>query len=242
MSFSYEHPVLTKEDLLKEKKPAFQTQRTNLTHKATNPEYKYIERDAVSYSVADRIEDNDELRLVLFGTKQSEVLLEHVEKVHVAEKSVCFHGEAADWVKHRVVDTRRSSKQKPAFTAYISPDTSYEAGQIYKFTKVKLNVRRMYNPKDGKATIPSDGNYAVTWHILTDGGNAVYPWLKVNNSYEGIAACDARGSKGIRMACGNLVVLPLKKGDKIWIEEWTSNTRTRKNVQSGYSSFSAWKI
>ncbi|CAG2219608.1 unnamed protein product [Mytilus edulis] len=49
----------------------FQTQRTNLTHKATNPEYKYIERDAVSYSVADRIEDNDELRLVLFGTKQS---------------------------------------------------------------------------------------------------------------------------------------------------------------------------
>ncbi|XP_076105725.1 uncharacterized protein LOC143074061 [Mytilus galloprovincialis] len=71
MSFSYEHPVLTKEDLLKEKKPAFQTQRTNLTHKATNSEYKYIERDAVSYSVADKIEDNDELRLVLFGTKQS---------------------------------------------------------------------------------------------------------------------------------------------------------------------------
>ncbi|XP_076107686.1 uncharacterized protein LOC143075963 isoform X1 [Mytilus galloprovincialis] len=71
MSFSYEHPVLRKEDLLKEKKPAFQTQRTNLTHKATNPEYKYIERDAISYSVADRIEDTDELRLVLFGTKQS---------------------------------------------------------------------------------------------------------------------------------------------------------------------------
>ncbi|CAC5386681.1 unnamed protein product [Mytilus coruscus] len=172
----------------------------------------------------------------------SGILLEQVEKVHVSEKSVCFHGSAADWVKHKVLDTSNSGKPKPAFTTSIAKDTSFEAGQIYKFTNVKLNVRSMYNPNDGKATIPSNGNYAISWHILSDGGYAVYPWLKVNNNYQGHTACDARGSNGVRMSCGNLVVLPLKKGDKIWIEEWTSNTSGRKNVQGGYSSFSAWQI
>ncbi|XP_052073218.1 uncharacterized protein LOC127711260 [Mytilus californianus] len=168
-----------------------------------------------------------------------------VEKVHVAEKSVCFHGSAADWVKHNSengADTSSSGKSKPAFSALTARDTSFEAGQIYKFTSIKLNVRSMYNPIDGKATIPSNGNYAISWHILSNGGYAVYPYLKVNNKYQGYTACDARGSNGVRMSCGNLVVLPLKKGDKIWIEESTSNTSGRKNVQGGFSSFSAWKI
>lgn len=73
----------------------------------------------------------------------------------------------------------------------------------------------MYNPDEVKATIPSDGNYVVKWHVLSNGGYAVYPWLKVNDSYQGYTACDARGSSGVRMSCGNLVVLQLKKGDKI---------------------------
>ncbi|VDI25843.1 Hypothetical predicted protein [Mytilus galloprovincialis] len=166
-----------------------------------------------------------------------------VEKIHVAEKSVCFHGSAADWVKHKTengVDTSSSGKPKPAFSALTARDTSFKAGQTYKFTLVKLNVRSMYNPNDGKATIPSNGK--ISWHILSNGGYAVYPYLKVNNSYQGYTACDSRGSSGVRMSCGNLVVLPLKKGDKIWIEEWTANTRGRKNVQGGFSSFSAWKI
>ncbi|CAC5386692.1 unnamed protein product [Mytilus coruscus] len=154
---------------------------------------------------------------------------------------VCFHGEAADWVKHKVLDSSSSGKSKPAFTAFIAKDTSFEAGQIYKYTNVRLNVKSMYNPNNGKATIPSNGNYAISWHILSNGGYAVYPYLKVNNNYQGYTACDARGSSGVRMACGNLVVFPLKKGDKIWIEELTSNTSRRKNLQAGYLSFSAWK-
>jgi len=87
----------------------------------------------------------------------------------------------------------------------MSRDSSFESGQTYTFGSVTLNIGNMYNPKTGTVQIPSSGNYAVTWHVLTDGGYASYPYLTRNGGYIGIAACDARGSRGVRSACGNII-------------------------------------
>jgi hypothetical protein len=133
------------------------------------------------------------------------------------------------------------TEETPTFSAVIARDTSFSPGQTFLFTNVEVNTNNMYNPSNGIAEIPSDGNYVITWHALTNEGYATYPYLKVNNQYKGQTACDATGSTGVRVACGNTIVLALKKGDRIWIEEWVSNGRST-NVQAHFTSFSAWKL
>jgi hypothetical protein len=100
----------------------------------------------------------------------------------------------------------------------------------------------MYNPSNGIAEIPSDGNYVITWHALTNPGHVTYPFLKVNSQDRGEAGCHAIGTTGVRVACGNTLVLALKKGDRIWIEEEITSTNYNRNVQASYTSFAAWKL
>ena len=134
-----------------------------------------------------------------------------------------------------------TEETRPAFSATISRDTSFKSGQTYTFGSVTLNIGKMYNPKTGIVHIPSSGNYAITWHVLTNGGYATYPYLKRNGGYIGSTACDARGSRGVRSACGNTIIMGLQQGDQLWIEEWIYN-KYQTNVQAGFSSFSAWKL
>ena len=134
------------------------------------------------------------------------------------------------------------TEETPTFSAVIGRDTSFSPGQKFIFTKVNVNTNNMYNPSNGIAEIPYDGNYVITWHALTNPGHVTYPFLKVNSQYRGEAGCHAIGSAGVRAACGNTIVLALKKGDRIWIEEQYDSDNYNRNVQASYTSFAAWKL
>ena len=134
------------------------------------------------------------------------------------------------------------TEETPTFSAVIARDISFSPGQKFIFTNVNVNTNNMYNPSNGIAEIPSDGNYVITWHALTNAGYVTYPLLKVNSQYRGEAGCHAIGTTGVRVACGNTLVLALKKGDRIWIEETHSSDNYNRNVQASYTSFAAWKL
>jgi hypothetical protein len=52
------------------------------------------------------------------------------------------------------------TEEVATFSAVIGRDTSFSPGQTFLFTNVNVNTNNMYNPSNGIAEIPSDGNYS----------------------------------------------------------------------------------
>ncbi|XP_062591761.1 complement C1q-like protein 4 [Saccostrea cucullata] len=83
------------------------------------------------------------------------------------------------------------------------------------FETVVLNEGNGYDAKSGIFTTPTSGIYVFDWTAAAPGARHAYTALRVNGIGKAWTNCHYGGNKW--MTCSKMVVLKLKKGDKVQI-------------------------
>ena len=105
-------------------------------------------------------------------------------------------------------------KQKVAFTAGVTSDsTTWNSGTLI-FNSVILNVGNGYNPSTGIFTSPVAGTY-VFYVTAVEYSNQ---YLRVDIVLNSVSKVRTMGDSSTSFQTGtNMVILNLQKGDSVWV-------------------------
>lgn len=110
------------------------------------------------------------------------------------------------------------TSSKIAFSAQFDGQSSQHlnnTNQIVVFKNVLVNHGSGYNAKSGIFTTPEAGTYAFFFSISVNANRRLSTFLIFNGKRvsENLAGRTPDSNRG-----SNMVVLPLQKGDKVWVQ------------------------
>ena len=108
-------------------------------------------------------------------------------------------------------------KQKVAFTAGVTSDSSTWNSGTLIFNSVILNVGNGYNPSTGVFTSPAAGTYV----FYVTAVESIKQDLRVDIVLNSVSKVRTIGFHDAAFQTGtNMVVLNLKKGDSVWVRHY----------------------
>ena len=114
--------------------------------------------------------------------------------------------------------------QKVAFTAGIHSPGNTGKGRTLVFPVVLNNEGRGYNPSSGVFVAPKDGQYVFFVSAQGFNSDTLYVSIVHNGGSKVMTMSDGRRKKDFYDSGSNLVVLNLKKGDKVWTQCHSGST------------------
>ncbi|XP_052819491.1 otolin-1-like [Mya arenaria] len=133
-----------------------------------------------------------------------------------------------------------------AFTAYLSNTVqNLNIGDVIVFDQVLTNEGHVYNPNTGIFTTPFDGTYVFHFAVADRHQHQFVGRLLVDGTNKVAAIADAQYSPhmDIEMQGGNMAVLSLFKGQRVWVE---SHRWDNQQIESGesdrFSTFSGFLL
>eukprot|EP00105_Crassostrea_gigas_P020194 XP_011438924.1 PREDICTED: multimerin-2-like [Crassostrea gigas] len=107
-----------------------------------------------------------------------------------------------------------ASKTSVGFTVGVTSSSSSWNGGILVYPHVVTNIGNGYSPSTGKFTAPTDGKYVFFITVNAYGSNDIYLDIVHNGSRKVRTMSHSSGSY---QTGTNMAVLPLYKGDSVWV-------------------------
>lgn len=111
-----------------------------------------------------------------------------------------------------------ASKTKIGFTVGVTSSSSSWNGGILVYPHVVTNIGNGYNPSTGKFTASKDGTYVFFITVNAYSSNDIYLDIVYNGSSK--VRTMSHSSAGYQTGT-NMAVLPLYKGDSVWVIYWS---------------------
>lgn len=119
------------------------------------------------------------------------------------------------------------------FSAYIDSTTTLQENTV--FPEILINEQAAYDTTTGEFTCPVSGIYMFSVVIAVRGSGESWIRLKVNGGVIFNAVAEGSGSSSQDLQGGNMAIVKLNKGDRVWVSGsgslpgnsgGNSNTRT----------------
>lgn len=111
-----------------------------------------------------------------------------------------------------------ASKTSVGFTVGVTSSSSSWNGGILVYPHVVTNIGNGYSPSTGKFTAPTDGKYVFFITVNAYGSNSLYLDIVHNGSRKVRTMSHSSASY---QTGTNMAVLPLYKGDSVWVVYWS---------------------
>lgn len=140
-----------------------------------------------------------------------------------------------------IVTTNRTifSGSSVAFFAFLKNDLYAVGNEVLKFADVRINKGGAFNPSRGVFTAPKQGIYQMSCTIMGFAGHEFFYLVMKNGSVYSYGTTSSGGHFNTETS---LILMNLKKGDRVYIQHRHIAARIHANKNSYFSGYliSGW--
>ncbi|XP_071127039.1 multimerin-2-like [Mytilus edulis] len=134
-------------------------------------------------------------------------------------------------IQSQMTNLRRSSI---AFFAFLKNDLYAVGSEVLKFADVRINKGGAFNPSRGVFTAPKQGIYQMSCTIMGFAGYEFYYLVMKNGSIYSYGTTSSGGHWNTETS---LILMNLKKGDRVYIQHRSIAARIHANKNSYFSGY-----
>ncbi|CAG2238040.1 C1QL [Mytilus edulis] len=134
-------------------------------------------------------------------------------------------------IQSQMTNLRRSSV---AFFAFLKNDLYAVGSEVLKFADVRINKGGAFNPSRGVFTAPKQGIYQMSCTIMGFAGHEFFYLVMKNGSVYSYGTTSSGGHFNTETS---LILMNLKKGDRVYIQHRHIAARIHANKNSYFSGY-----
>ncbi|VDI59270.1 Hypothetical predicted protein [Mytilus galloprovincialis] len=134
-------------------------------------------------------------------------------------------------IQSQMTNLRRSSV---AFFAFLKNDLYAVGNEVLKFADVRINKGGAFNPSRGVFTAPKQGIYQMSCTIMGFAGHEFFYLVMKNGSVYSYGTTSSGGHFNTETS---LILMNLKKGDRVYIQHRHIAARIHANKNSYFSGY-----
>ncbi|CAC5408411.1 C1QL [Mytilus coruscus] len=134
-------------------------------------------------------------------------------------------------MQSQMANSRRSSI---VFFAFLKNDLYAVGSEVLKFADVRINKGGAFNPSTGVFTAPKQGNYQMSCTIMGFAGHEFFYLVMKNGSVYSYGTTSSGGHFNTETS---LILMNLRKGDRVYIQHRHIASRVHANKNSYFSGY-----